>query len=88
MDLQPPDLSDKYVSLDNLLQAINNFASSQGYAVVKRRTKLSKKRVLIKAVLKCNWNKEYHSKNWSKREISSWKTNCPFDALAVLEADR
>ena len=54
MDLQPPDLSDKYASIDNLIQAINTFASLQGYVVVKRRTKVSKKGVLRKAVLMCD----------------------------------
>ena len=63
MDLQPPDLSENYASLDALLQAVNTFASSQGYAVVKRRTKVSKKGVLRKAVLMCDRNEEYHTKS-------------------------
>ena len=87
MDLQPPNFPDKYASLDNLIQAINTFASSQGYAVVKRRTKVSKKGVLRKGVLMCNQSKEYHTESWSKRETASRKTGCPFDALAVLEPD-
>lgn len=75
---------DKYVSFDNLLQAINSFASSEGYVVVNRRTKVSEKRVLRKAILLCDWNKEYHSENWSIKEISSWKTDCVFNAFLVL----
>ncbi len=63
MDLQLPNLSDNYASLDVLLQAVNTFASSQSYAVVKRRTKVSKKGILRKAVLICDRNKEYYTKS-------------------------
>lgn len=51
MDLQPPNLSDKYTFLDDLIQAVNTSVSTQGYAVVKRKTKVSKKGVLRKPVL-------------------------------------
>ena len=54
MDLQPPNFPDKYAYLDNLIQAMNTFASSQSYAVVKKRTKQSKKGVLRKAVIMCD----------------------------------
>lgn len=64
MDFQLFDFLDKYISLDNLLQVINSFAISQGYTMIKRKTKVSKKRVLGKALLICNWNKKYYSKNW------------------------
>lgn len=55
--------------------------------MVKRKTKVSKKEVLRKPVLICDQSKEYYSEYWSKREISSWKTDCFFDALAILETD-
>lgn len=32
--------------------------------------------------------KDINQKNWSKREISSRKTDCLFDDLTVLEMDR
>lgn len=51
MNLQLFDMSNKYVFLDNLIQAINIFAFIQNYAVVKRKTKVSKKKILRKAVL-------------------------------------
>ena len=56
--------------------------------MVKRRTKVNKKRVLRKAILMYDRSKGYYSENWSKRETSSQKTNCLFNVLAVLEADR
>lgn len=87
MDLQSLDLSEKYTSLEDLIQVVNTFASSQGYAVVKRQTKVNKKGVLKKAVLMCDQGKEYHTKSWNEREIATRKTDCLLDALAVLEPD-
>lgn len=63
LDFQPLNLLDKYIFFNNLLQAINGFAFSQDYTIVKRKMKMSKKRVLKKAVLICDQSKEYHSKN-------------------------
>lgn len=63
MELLPLELEDTYPSLNDMNQAINFFASSQGYAVVKRRTKTSKKGVLRKAVLMCDCSKEHVIEN-------------------------
>lgn len=88
MELQPPDLLDRfYPSLDELVTALNAFASLQGYAIVKRRTNTSKKGVLRKAVLMCDRGKEHIDKNGSKRDTTSRKTDCPFDAIAILEQE-
>ena len=43
MDLQTPNLLNKYIFLHNLFQTINIFASSQSYAMVKKRIKVGKK---------------------------------------------
>lgn len=40
MELQPPILPQaSYATLEELISAVNVFAATQGYAVVKRRTK-------------------------------------------------
>ena len=57
MELLPPQLEDGYPSLDDIMQATNSFASLQGYAIVKRRTKTSKKGIVHKAVLMCDRSK-------------------------------
>lgn len=58
MELQPPILSQaSYATLEELISVVNVFAVIQGYAVVKRRTKKSKKGVLQKAVLICDRSK-------------------------------
>ncbi len=88
MELQPSNLLNRfYPSLDELIIALNAFASLQGYAIVKRRTKTSKKGVLRKAVLMCDRGKEHIDKSRGKRDTSSRKTNCPFDMIAVLEEE-
>lgn len=88
MDLQSFNLLDHYTFLDALLQAVNTLASSQGYTLVKRRMKVSKKRVSRKTVLICNRSKECHTKSWDKKETITQKKDCPFDALIILEVDR
>ena len=88
MELQPSNLLDRfYLSLDELVIAFNAFASFQEYAIVKRRTKTSKKGVLRKAVLMCDKGKEHIDNNGCKRDTTSRKTNCPFDAIATLEQE-
>ena len=88
MELQPPDLLDRfYLSLDELVKALNIFVSFQGYAIMKRRTKVSKKGVLRKAVLIFDRGKEHIDENGGKKDTTSQKTNCPFDAIAILEEE-
>lgn len=87
IDLQPFDFLDKYAFFNNLFQAINILAYSQSFVIVKKGIKASKKKVLRKTILICNWSKEYHLENCFKRNISTRKTNCLFDSLPMLEAD-
>ena len=54
---------------------------------MKRRTKVSKKGVLRKAVLMCDRGKEHIDENGGKRNTTSRKTNCLFDAIAILEEE-
>lgn len=70
-----------------MIEAINTFASLQGYAIVKRRTKVSKKGVLRKVILIYDRSKKHIIENWCKRDTSTQKTDCPFDAVALLKAD-
>ena len=54
IDFQSPDLLNKYICFDNLIQTINIFASSQDYAVIEKKIKVSKKRILWKTILMYN----------------------------------
>ena len=68
MNLQPSDLLNNYSFLDNLIQAVNTFASLQDYVVVKKKTKVNKKKVLKKVVLMYDWSKKYFTKSYNKIE--------------------
>ncbi len=88
MELQLPHLLERfYPCLDELVKAFNIFASLHGYAIVKKHTKVSKKEVLLKAVLMGNRGKEPVDKNESKRDTTSKKTNCLFITIAILEEE-
>ena len=52
MTLSSPNLTDYYASLEDILLAINNHADAERYAVVERRTKVSKTGVIRKANLR------------------------------------
>ncbi len=77
-----------YFSLDKLIKALNIFASLQGYAIVKRCTKVSKKKAFCKAVLMFDRSKEHIDENEGKKNTTSRKTNCLFDATAILEEEK
>lgn len=55
-------LSSFSITLEELISAINVFLVTQGYAIIKRHTKKSKKDILQKAVLIYNRNKVYVNK--------------------------
>lgn len=48
---------------------------------------MSKKSILRKAFLICDWSKEYHIKYQNKRKIATRKTDCLFNMLARLKID-
>lgn len=74
-----------YYFLDELVKALNTFASFQEYAIVKIRIKVSKKRVLRKAILMCDRGRKHIDENRGKKDTISQKTNFLFDAIATLE---
>lgn len=85
MELQPSDQLDRlHPFLDELVKAFNIFVSFQEYTIVKRHTKVSKKGVLRKAVLMCDRSKEHIDENGGKKDTTSRKTKCPFNAIAFL----
>ena len=59
MTLEPPPTDDGYYDLNSLVKSVNESAGPQGYAAVKRRTKVSRKGVLNKAYLKCDRGGKY-----------------------------
>lgn len=53
--------------------------------MVKRQAKTSKKQVLRKVILICDCSKEHVMENWCKKDITTRKTGCLFDAIAVIK---
>lgn len=56
--------------------------------MVKKKIKVSKKEFLKKDILIYNWNKEHITKNWYKKDTTTWKTAFLFNILALLKANR
>ena len=77
-----------YLSLDELVKALNIFASLQKYAIVKKYTKVSMKKLLHKTFLIYDRGKEYIDENRGKKVTISRKTNCFFDANAILVEEK
>ncbi len=86
MELQPFILLQAfYATLEELILAVNVFIVTQSYAVVKRRTKKSKKGVLQKAVLMCDRSKAHVDEGRFARDTTSRKYDCLFDVVALIK---
>ena len=86
--MRPPPTDRRYTTLSELIDAVNEHAGAEGYAVVKVRTKTSKKEVVRKCVLKCDReddSKDNHATD--KRFDSSRLIDCQFAATALLIDD-
>jgi hypothetical protein len=76
-----------FLILNNLVRAVNEFADSQEYAIIKKRTKLSKKKVLRKTMLKCDKEENDKLQEYEKRIISTRQCDCSFEVVATLSLD-
>lgn len=86
MEIQPFILSQTfYITLEELVSAVNVFAATQSYTVLKRWNKKYKKEVLQKAVLICDRIKVHVNKGRFARDTTFRKYDCPFDAVAQIE---
>ncbi len=86
MELQPPiPPQASYATLKELISAVNVFTATQGYSVVKRRTKKSKKDILQKAALMFDRSKIHVDEGRFARDTTSRKCDCSFDEVAYTE---
>lgn len=60
-------ISELHFFLKKLMTAINQFVDDQKYAMIKKRIKISKKKVLRKAMLKCDREKKWKNQKHEKR---------------------
>ena len=87
VQISPPDRL--YYTLPEVFKTFNDHAGPQGYAVVKARTKESKKGVLRKCVFRCDrGGKAKDSGGTGKRFHSSSRLiDCPYSVVALLQED-
>lgn len=71
MKLLPPQQENIYLILNDIIQTTNSSATLQGYAMIKRRIKTSKKVIECKAVLICDYSTKYVIENWYKKNITN-----------------
>ena len=62
MNIQPPLTNVVYNSFDIFLKAVNTHAVTEGFTLVIKHSKKSKKAILCKVLLECNKSKSYKSK--------------------------
>lgn len=88
MNLLPPEFPHTtFPTLDDVFTAINSFAGSQGYAMVKKRTTKNKEGVLQTVTFKCDKGGHYESRAHGKRKSAMRSCKCPFQAITRLEDD-
>lgn len=85
MQLLPLELPNPLPHFDDVYFAANSFAASQGYALVKKRTKKSKKGIFRKRVVICDKGNSYKPAGTEKRESSNRSCECPFEAVITLQ---
>ncbi|KAI4241109.1 MAG: hypothetical protein L6R40_004748 [Gallowayella cf. fulva] len=86
MSMLPPPCGDYFPTLDALIAAANHHARQQGYAIIKSRTKKRGDQV-FKANLSCARGATRKSSGQGKRNTSTIKCGCQFDANAVRKKD-
>jgi hypothetical protein len=88
MKLLSSDLSDSYSTLDALVLAVNVFADSQEYALVKKRIKINKKRIIRKVIFRCDKREDSKSQEFEKRNTSSRSCLCLFEIINTFQTQK
>ena len=86
MELQPPPTTGTYFSLDELTASLNTYAGSQGYAVVKQRTKKNPKtNEVMKAYFRCDRGGKPENRKHDRKRVhaTSRLIDCPFSCFAL-----
>jgi hypothetical protein len=90
MNLRSSPIDAVYLSLEELILAVNHHAESEGYAVVKQRSKKSPKTdQVVKVYLRCDRGGKPDDKSHEqKRKHSATRlVDCPFSCFALDKAD-
>jgi hypothetical protein len=87
MKLLSLDLLDVYFTLDALILAVNIFVDSQDYALIKKRIKINKKKVIRKVMFRCDKEKNLKSQEFEKRDTSSRFCLCSFEVIDTYQTE-
>ena len=88
MQLTPPAGGHhEYTSLDLLTKKINNHAKTQGYAVIRKRSKQSKLGILMEAFFRCDRGGQWEDEGHGHRLTKSRRNECPFECIAKLDGN-
>ncbi len=68
--------------------AINEFAHDQEYAIVKKRIKINKKKVLRKTILRCDKERNDDLQDFKRRRIFSRSCKFSFEAVITLQFEK
>ena len=86
MQLTPPaEGHHEYTSLDLLIKKVNEHVKNEGYVVTRKRSKLSKLRILMNIVLRYNRGDKWLDEGHDHRLINSKRNKCPFECIAKLD---
>jgi hypothetical protein len=88
MKLLSSNIFEFYFSLYDLMTAINEFADDQDYAIVKKRIKISKKKILRKAMLRCDKKRNDDSQRFEKRQTFRRSIECSFKIVTTLQFEK
>jgi hypothetical protein len=86
MQMQPPKAGlYEYTYIEQVVKEINEHAKKQAYSVTRKRSKRSKKGVLMKTWIQCDRGGDEDPKGYGHRITSSKRVACPFECIAKLQ---
>ncbi len=86
MQLLPPRAGlYEYTFIEQLVKEVNKHAKKQGYSMTRKRSKRSKKGVLMKTWIRCDRGDDEDPKSYGHRITSSKRVDCPFECIAKLQ---
>jgi hypothetical protein len=88
MKLLSSDIVEFFSAFNDFMTAINEFASDQKYAIVKKRIKINKKEVLRKAILKCDKERNDKLQEFERRKTFNQSCECSFEAIIILQFEK
>ncbi len=80
------NLFNSFLTLDETIIAVNQFADTQEYAVIKKRTKINKKEVIRKITFICDKDEKMKSQKFEKRKTSTRACECSFETMIILKS--